>query len=473
MNSCATPMAVIRRFSHVSLAIAALVLAEPSVTTATADEFVSLGNGVVLAYKTGDINPTTLSGAAEGVRLQENDDTVVTISSLRLETRGAYTDRDFTIAALDARNVRIVEEDVNVEEINAKDVPVGTLRAFAERMERGGEPEQEEVLTFLRSLVLGEVTLRGLKANDGETRLELDRVSLSGVSNGTANLIELKGGLLRDEDEPVTINVRSAEIRNLSIDPRTDLAADISGVSISGDDLDVTLASLKADPQTKTLADGTNYPARSSLSLKDLVIRPGAKPDRSLKFFFANLGEDGLRLQLDALSTAEPNGSNFDIDSSLDVSAQTGDALVLKSQWQLPIVSWQLFNEVLTRDPAGMKPETAMQMLVSIAFENAELTLTSAALGDALFAMAAKEEGLQIGEMREQIADDVTGALAALPDGGAAFRSAVRAFILRSGTLNLAIRPPFPIPLGTLMVADEQAMAIWNKLNIRISHTDP
>lgn len=473
MTLCATAPAATRRLGIVLTFLVGLATTLPLPATAWADEFVSLGNGVVLAYKSGDIDPSTLSGSAEQVRLQGDDDTVVTIARLRLETRGAYTDPDFTIVLLDASGVRIVEEDISVEEITAKDVPVGTLRAFAERMDRDGEPERDEVLSFLRTLVLGGVTLRGLEANGDEASLKLDRASLSGVSNGTVKLIELKDGRLRDWDEPATVNIRSAEFRNLSIDPRTDLAADVSGVSIVWDDLDIALASLKVDPQTKTLADGTSYPARSALTMKDLVIKPGSKPDRSLKFFFATLGEEGIRLQLDAVSTAEPNGSNLDIDSSLHVSAQTGDALALTSQWQLPIVSWQLFNEVLTRNPIDVKPETAMQMLVSVAFENAKLTITSAALGDALFATAAREEGLQTGEMREQIADDVTGALAALPDGGAAFRSAIRAFILRSGTLNLEIRPPFPIPLGTLMVADEQAMAIWNKLNIRISHTDP
>ncbi len=450
----------------------AVISAFPLAATVLADEFVSLGNGVVLAYKSGDIDPVTLSGSAEGVRLQESDETIVTIAQLRLKTRGAYTDLDFTIADLNARDVRLVDEDASIAEITARDVPVGTLRAFAAKMGEREEPEQEEVLSFLRSVVLGEITIRGLEASDGESRVELDRVALSGVSNGNVDLIELNGGLLRDKDEPVTITVRSADIRNLSMDPRTVLGANVFGLSVRGDELDITLATLTVDPQTKSLADGTSYPARSALSIKDLVIQPGPNPDRALKSFFDSLGGGGVRLQLDALSTAEPNGSNFDVNSSLDLSAQTGDAFSLTSQWQLPIVSWQLFNEALTRDPMGMKPETAMQMLFSIAFQNAELTITSAALGDAVVAAAARKEGLQTGEMREQIADDVTGALTALPDGGAAFRSAIRAFILRSGVLKLAIRPPFPIPLGTLMVADEQAMAIWNKLNIRVSHTD-
>ncbi len=457
-----------------ALALLAMALFVTVPTQTRADQFIGLGDGVVLAYEAGSLDPVTLAGSADGVRILVGNDPVATIARLTLATRGALSDADFTIADLDARDIATGEGNVHVDEVTAHDVPIGTLRAFAEKMDAldGAEPEPAFIIGLLNQITLGAVTVRGFSASEDGAEVKIARASLRDVAGGRIGEIEIENGSLTDKGEPVYISLGSVRVTNLSVDPRVLAGLEMSRLSVVGDDVNIVVAEARAVPENGLLSDGSPYPARSSLTIKDIVLQPGLKPEEELTRFFRDLGDSSVRLQLDALTTVEPQGNQLDVRSSLNVNAQTGDAVALATHWQVPIVSWQLFSELMTKDPATMDPESLMQMVVNIAFVEASLDVTAAGLGDAVIATAARDEGLQPADMRQQISDDVEGALLSLPlpDGGAVFRDAILGFIARSGTLSLRLNPAYPLPISTFMVAPKQPQVVLDKLNVTLTH---
>ncbi len=474
---CVRPAPLQRAAFAPSLIIMALVVMVHLVlapTPARADQFIGLGDGVVLAYETGSLDPVTLEGSADGVRLMAGDEAVATIDRLTLATQGALSDSDFTIDDLEARGIVTGDGHISITEVTAHDVPIGTLRTFAEKMDAlgGKEPDPAFVLGFLNQITLGAVTVRGFSAKEDDAEVKIARASLRTVGGGKVGVVEIENGSLTDKNEPVYISLGSARMTNLSVDPRVLAGLDLSGFSIVGDDVNLVVGKALAVPENGTLSDGTPYPARSSLTVTDVVLQPGLNPDKDITRFFKDLGQGSVRMQLDAVTTVEPEGNQLDVRSELNLNAQTGDAVALSSRWQVPIVSWQLFSEIVMADPATIDPESLMQMVVNIAFVNASLDITAADLGDTIIATAARDEGIDAAAMREQISDDVEGALLSLPlpGGGASFRDAILGFIAQSGTLSLGLSPAYPLPISTLMVAPKQPQVVLDKLNITLTH---
>jgi hypothetical protein len=117
-------------------------------------------------------------------------------------------------------------------------------------------------------------------------------------------------------------------------------------------------------------------------------------------------------------------------------------------------------------------PEGMMQMVASIVLVDGEIAVTAGEVADRLLTAAARDSGLEPVAMRAMIADEADGALGALPGGGDALRDAVLAFIARSGTLTVTLKPASPIPLSDLLTADEEIDALWDKLNVTVTHKE-
>lgn len=437
-----------------------------------AAETVALGDGVVLAYNTGTLDPATLAGSAEGVTVTVDGEPVATIAGLRLETRGAIADADFTVTGLEAKGIADIAGSIRLAGVAGRDLPLGSLRALAREMNALEEPDFAALAERLGLIAFGTLTLSGLEGEDELSHFKVARITAVGGGEGRATSVEISDGTLTEKAEGVRFQIGTARLDGLSFKTRTADGFSLDGFSIEGNTLDVAIAALRYTAEMRQLDGGIPYSALSTLKVTDLTIKPGLAPDPELAAFFKDLGEAEVRFQIEGRSTGEPNGANLEAASTFDVASQTGDALAVSSRAQIPIVVWQLLNELLAQDPTKVDPEGMLQMMASIVLVDAEVTLTAGLLADRLVEAAARDSGLEPVAMRAMIAEEAEGALGALPDGGAAFRDAILGFIARSGTIRLAFKPAYPIPVTALLTAEEQIDALWDKLNITVTHSE-
>lgn len=439
---------------------------------ARAQQLVPLGDGVVLSYASGNLDSSTLAGTAEEVQVLIDDAPVAAIGRLRLVTRGALVDPDFTITELEADNILGDEGRMTIDAVSGNDLPLGSLRILAGELKALDAPAPADVYRFIGKVTLGRLTVTGARAEDDQARIGIGRLSVRGVGGGTAKLVELLDGSLADKTAGLDVSVKAVRLTDLSLDPRVFAGFDLEALALLSDEVNVTVAAASSHTDAGQLDDGTPYPARGVVEISDLIVLPGQAPSAGTRAFFADLGQAGLKMSLDGESVATPSGGNLDIGSTLRLTAQTGDGLRLASRWQMPITSWQIFAEATLKNPLDPSPDAAMQMLANLALVDADIEITAAGVADAVLAGIARDGGTSVEEMRRMITEDATGALGALPDGGAAFRDAVTAFIARSGTLRLMARPAYPFPLSVLLAADQQLDAIWDKLNLSASHEE-
>ena len=433
---------------------------------------VTLGEGVVLAYERGSLDPVTLAGSAEGVTVTVDDEPVATIARLALATRGGLADADFTITSLEARGIAASDGTVRLAEASGRDLPLGSLRALMREMEAQESADFTAMTDRLGQIDLGTLTLTGLEGEDERAYVKIARISAEGGGLGRLAAIEVADGALIDKEDGVHVRLKSARVAGLSLKARTADALDMDGLSITGNTFDVATSAIRYTAEMRQLDGGVPYSARSTLTVTDLTVKPGLAPDPQLAAFFADLGDAGVRLQVEGRSTGAPQGTILDMSSTLEVTAQTGDALALSSRAQIPIATWRLLDEALAKDPTEVDSDGMLQMMSSIALVDGEVAITAGAVADRLLAAAARDSGLDPAAMRAMIAEEAEGALGALPRSGAELRDAIMGFIARSGTLRLAIRPTGPIPLSALMTADKQIDALWDKLNVTVTHKE-
>jgi hypothetical protein len=460
--------AVIRR----ALAVMAIALCTLGGPTGARAQTVAVGEGVALAYESGSLDPVTLAGSAEGVTVTVDGQPVATIARLALATRGALADADFTITSLEAHGIAASDGTIRLAEASGRDLPLGSLRALVREMEAQEAADFTATTDRLGQIDLGTLTLTGLEGEDARAHVKIARISAEGGGEGRLAAIEVEDSALIDKEEGVHVRLKSARVAGLSFKARTADALEMDGLSITGNTLDVAASAMRYTAEMRQLDGGVPYSARSTLTITDLTVKPGLAPDPQLAAFFADLGDAGVRLQVEGRSTGEPQDANLDMSSTLEVTAQTGDALAFSSRAQIPIAVWQLLDEALAKDPAKADPEGMLQMMASIVLVDAEIAVTAGAVADRLLEAAARDSELDPAAMRAMMAEEADGVLGALPRGGAELRDAIMAFIARSGTLRLAIRPTDPIPLSALMTADEQIDALWDKLNVTVTHKE-
>lgn len=451
---------------------AAVLLVLPS-RNAAAQQVIGLGNGLKLEYQSGDLDPVTLAGSAEDVRLFVDNYPAAAMGRLRLDTRGALIDSDFTILTLEAFDVVSGDGKAKVEEVTGRDVPIGSLRLIAMEMDRHGDDmAPPQLLGLLRRISLGSLTLRGISVEDGALKASVRRAAIREVGEARIGLVEIDNVLINDRSENITASLRSGQITNISLDPRFYPGLRFESLSVLSDEVHAALASLELVQSVGTLQDGTTYPERQKLALRDLTIQPGPEPDPDFREMFEIIGEAGLKLQVDSISSMAPQGANFTIDTRTEAKLQTGDRLNLDIGLQLPIASWQFLSTAIDKDPASMmNPELSMQMLLNMSLAGAEISVTTGKLAEAAVVAISSEEGMTPEALRRKAADDATGVMLALPPSTKPYRDAIEAFILNSGTLKLAVAPAFPMPLNSFMVANSQPELLIEKLNISVTHT--
>lgn len=452
--------------------LAAVLLILPS-GHAGAQQAIGLGNGLKLEYQSGNLDPVTLAGSAEDVRLFVDNYPAAAMGRLRLDTRGALIDSDFLILNFEAFDVVSADGKATIEEVTGRDVPIGSLRNIAMEMDRHGDDmAPPQLLGLLRRISLGSLTLRGITVEDGALRASVRRAAVRDIGEARVGLLEIDSVLINDGSENITASLRSGQITNISLDPRFYPGFRFEGLSILSEEVHAALASLELVQSVGTLQDGTTYPERQTLAMRDLTVQPGPQPDPDFREMFGFIGEAGLKLQVDSVSSMAPEGANFRIDTRTEAELQTGDRLNLDVGLLLPIASWQFLSTAIDKDPASMmNPELSMQMLLNMSLAGAEISLTTGKLAEAAVVAISSAEGMTPEALRRKAAEDATGAMLALPPSTKPYRDAIEAFILNSGTLKLAVAPAFPMPLNSFMVANSQPELLLEKLNISVTHT--
>jgi hypothetical protein len=450
------------------LAAAIVTAALVGLGPARADTTIALGDGVSLTYTSGMLDPISLEGSATFVRLLIDDRQVALILSLRLATRGAMVDHDFTITELEARTIITNTAQTLIGEATGRDLTVGTLGTLVRTLGHRRGPIAPDILDMI---TIGELTLRRVTYMTEATELTADRVHLQGLASGKVAAIEIDRGTIDDENDESRIEIASARIDGLSLSERTYNGFVATDIAVAKDDLDFTIGAMTYEMEIAHLPDGTPYAPWSSISMGKIVAqRAGlSTAEAAGAEERGNNTLDGLEIALE--TSARPDGGNFIAAYQARIGEGAGDALAVSARFQVPATSWQLLGgTILTGTHKVVErvlPLIADALLIDGAIEIKEPTR-----GDPAAAASGGEKNGERPDPQVTIAQTAAGLLSALPGNGD-IRDAVSAFIAKSGVLRISATPVDPVPLNLLFGSEAPPGGLWAKLNIQADHIAP
>lgn len=320
--------------------------------------------------------------------------------------------------------------------------------------------------------------MSGFTDRDGPAVTKIGRISIRGIKKGLVEAIDIEDFELSDEAVPIRTVLKSTRIRGLWPEHHAVAGVVAEDFRVTGNDFTVGIAAAVYRATAALASRRSVYFPEADLTLSDVTILPGRAPGPDVAALFAGLGREGLRLRFDGRATMAPEGADFVTRSSMTLSAQTGDTITFDGRALLigenPGSGWQWAIDVLRRGLENIGGANAKRMEESQKLIHGEITVKAGRLIDRMIEAAARDSGIGPTAMRKRIAERAVKVLRVLPGGGAAFRKAVTRFFLRSGTLSLVFRPHQPVPLTSLLtVNDKNLAAVYEKLNISISHTGP
>ena len=452
------------------LAVAVVTTALVGLGPARADTTIALGDGVSLTYTSGMLDPISLEGSATFVRLLIDDRQVALILSLRLATRGAMVDHDFTITELEARTIITNNAGTLIGEATGRDLTVGTLatlvRTLGDRRGRDG-PIAADVLDMI---TIGELTLRRVTHLIEPTELTADRVHLQGVASGKVTAIEIDGGMIADENGEGPIEIASTRVDGFSLSEGTYDGFVATDIAAARDGLDFTIGAMDYQMEIAHLPDGMPYAPWSSFSMGNIAAqRIGLSAAEAARARERGETLDGLEITL--LTSARPDGGNFIVAYRAGIGEGAGDTLVVSARFQIPATSWQLLGgTILTgthKVAEHVLPLAADALLIDGAIEIKEPTR-----GDPAAAASGGDKSGERTDRQRTIAQMAARLLGTLPGSGD-IRDAASAFIAKSGVLRIAARPVHPVPLSLLLGSEAPPRGLWEKLNIQVVHSAP
>jgi hypothetical protein len=449
------------------LAAAVVTAALVGLCPARADTTIALGDGVSLTYRSGMLDPISLEGSATFVRLLIDDRQVALILSLRLATRGAMVDHDFTITELEARTIITNNAGTLIGEATGRDLAVGTLGTLVKTLGNRRGPIVPDVLD---TIAIGELTLRRVTHLREPTELTADRVHLQGVASGKVAAIEIDGGRIADENGESPIEIASARVDGFSLSEGTYDGFVATDIAVARDGLDFTIGVMNYQMEIAHLPDGMPYAPWSSFSMGNIVAqRTGLSAAEAARARERGETLDGLEIALE--TSARPDGRNFIAAYQARIGEGAGDALVVSARFQIPVTSWELLGgTILTgthKVAERVLPLVAGALLIDGAIEIKEPTRSDPAAA----ASGGETSGEPTGPQRT-IAQMAAGLLGTLPGNGD-IRDAVSAFSAKSGVLRITARPVRPVPLNLLLGTDAPPHGLWEKLNIQVVHSAP
>ena len=449
------------------LAAAVVTTALVGLGPARADTTIALGDGVSLTYTSGMLDPISLEGSATFVRLLIDDRQVALILSLRLATRGAMVDHDFTITELEARTIITNTAQTLIGEATGRDLTVGTLGTLVRTLGHRRGPIAPDILDMI---TIGELTLRRVTHTTEATELSADRVHLQGLASGKVAAIEIDRGTIDDENDESRIEIASARIDGLSLSERTYNGFVATDIAVAKDDLDFKIGAMDYQREIAHLPDGTPYAPWSSLSMGKIVAQPaGLSTAEAAGARARGATLDGLEIALE--TSARPDGGNFIAAYHARIGEGAGDALAVSARFQIPATNWQLLGgTILTgthKVAERVLPLIAGALLIDGAIEIKEPTR-----GDPAAAVSGGETSGEPTGPQRTIAQMAAGLLSTLPGSGD-IRDAVSAFIAKSGVLRITATPVDPVPLNLLLGSEAPPGGLWAKLNIQAVHSTP
>jgi hypothetical protein len=447
------------------LAAAVVTAALVGLGPARADTTIALGDGVSLTYTSGMLDPISLEGSATFVRLLIDDRQVALVLSLRLATRGAMVDHDFTITELEARTIITNNAGTLIGEATGRDLTVGTLGTLVRTLGHRRGPIAPDILDMI---TIGELTLRRVTYMTEATELSADRVHLQGLASGKVAAIEIDRGTIDDENDESRIEIASARIDGLSLSERTYKGFVATDIAVAKDDLDFTIGAMTYEMEIARLPDGTPYAPWSSISMGKIVAqRPGPSTAEAAGAKERGDTLDGLEIALE--TSARPDGGNFIAAYQARIGEGAGDALAVSARFQIPATSWQLLGGTILTGTYKVA-EHVLPLIADALLIDGTIEIKEPTRGDSAAAALGGEKNGERADPQVTIAQMAAGLLSALPGSGD-IRDAVSAFIAKSGVLRITASPVHPVPLNLLLGTQAPPRELWEKLNIQVVHS--
>jgi len=410
----------------------------------------------------------------EGLKIfGEADDTNITMRSAELSGVDIRQPEKPFVAELDA----LARPDVTDAEVDAR------MRAF--------------LPNFMQSFRFGDLRLDGLSivtANDPQVRFGLESVHLADVSSERFGLFAL-GGLdafgqgtsvklgrfeiagiafpsftdlmrvadLQDrleatpEADPARAEIEREQAQlGLNLIPRYDRIA-VEDVEVAVDGLEpVTLDSYVVDVTSHL----RSFPAASKGELKELVV-PGSVlqvTPQSAQTFDA-LGYNRLVLNMTGDGTWDPSSGAATSNSVLDV-ANVG---TLTMNYALSGLTESWLDRILAasaQSGTSAGDAATLAALQDLTLQSFELSFADKSIVERAIAAVAKQQNVEPGAFREQLAASVPFFTLQLPFGPELQNQAaeaVQAFLRGGQTLTIRLRPPAPLSFAAIAMEAQLA----------------